>query len=150
MTTLLKTIPVILLSVLLFHAAFSRFSHGKFAPWWYTFQIYHAPDDGSTVAIITPYIDLLISVALLFGRQSLRISAAVVSLFFFVIGLAMQVAAGKKYIGDVTLVVLGITAVWGTFTTSKETRGNQSPAFSRGFWAISFSALLLQIFIAFY
>ncbi|BCS23404.1 uncharacterized protein APUU_31629A [Aspergillus puulaauensis] len=150
MTTLLKTIPVSLLSVLLAHAAFSRFSHGKFAPWWYAFQIYHAPDDGSTAAIITPYIDLLISVVLLFGRQSLRISAAAVSLLFFVIGLAMQVAAGKKYIGDVALVVLGITAVWGILTTSEETRGNQASAFSRGFWVISISAVLFQLFIAFY
>lgn len=150
MSSLVKPIPVSLLSVLLAHAAFSRFSHGRFAPWWYAFQIYHAPDDGSTVAIITPYIDLLISVALLFGRQSLRISSAAVSLLFFVIGLAMQVAAGKKYLGDVGLVVLGITAVWGTLTTSEETRGNQTPAFSRGFWAISISALLLQPFIALY
>lgn len=87
---------------------------------------------------------------LLFGRQSLRISAAVVSLFFFVIGLTMQVAAGKRYMGDVALVVLTVAAVWAASTTSEESRDNKSLAFSRGFWVIYFSGLLLQLLVAFY
>lgn len=147
MSSLIKHISVSLLSVILFLGAFSRFSHGKFVPWWYAFQIYHAPDDGSTVAIITPYVDLLISLVLLFGKQILRVAAAVISLFFFVIGLVMQMSAGKNYMGDVALVVVGIAAVWAASTTSKEA---QWPVFSGEFWVVCISGLLLQLVLALY
>lgn len=147
MSSLIKHISVSLLSIILSLGAFSRFSHGKFAPWWYGFQVYHAPDDGSTVAIITPYIDLLISLVLLFARQGIRIAAAAISLFFFAIGLAMQVSAGKNYMGDVALVVVGVAAVWAASTTSKEA---QWPVFSGEFWVVCISGLLLQLVLALY
>jgi Na+/proline symporter len=41
----------------------------------------------------------------------LRLSAAGISLVFFVIGLAMQVHAGKEYLSDVALVTLALASV---------------------------------------
>lgn len=111
MLSLLATLPVYLLSFVVLLGAFSRFTHGRYTPEWYAFQEYHAPDDGSTVAIITPIIDMVVGLMLLFGKPTVKLSAAAISLVFFTIGLAMQMQAGKEYLGDVALVALAaITA----------------------------------------
>lgn len=80
-------------------------------PAWYVFQEYHIRDDGSMGAKITPIIDTLVGLSLIFGRQKLRLSAAGISLMFFAIGLAMQVHAGKDFLGDIALVALAVASV---------------------------------------
>ncbi|KAL4889270.1 hypothetical protein BDV59DRAFT_186863 [Aspergillus ambiguus] len=114
MPSLLAKIPVYALSSAVLLGAFSRFTHGQYTPTWYAFQEYHMPDDGSTSAKITPVIDALLGLILLFGRRRLRLSAAAISLMFLSIGLAMQVHAGKEYAGDIALVTLGVSAVIGS------------------------------------
>ncbi|KAE8390266.1 hypothetical protein BDV23DRAFT_193837 [Aspergillus alliaceus] len=82
---------------------------GSYTPEWYAFQEYHSPDDGSIVAIITPFIDTAMGLMLLFGAHTLRLSAANrlpaanISLVFFTMGLLIQVSAEKDYVGDVAL-----------------------------------------------
>ncbi|KAL5337448.1 hypothetical protein BJX70DRAFT_369421 [Aspergillus crustosus] len=107
----LKSLPIYALSSIVFLGAFSRFTHGIYTPQWYAFQEYHSPDDGSTAAVLTPFIDTLVGVALVFGGRKARRSAAVTSLLFFVLGLVMQVTAGKEFWGDVSLVVVAGAAV---------------------------------------
>ncbi|KAK6829222.1 hypothetical protein RU639_003386 [Aspergillus parasiticus] len=114
MLSRLPTLSIYLLSSVVLLGAFSRFTHGAYTPGWYAFQEYHAPDDGSTLAMITPVIDTIIGLTLLFGARTAKYSAAAVSLMFFIIGLAMQVLAGKDYKGDVALVVLAAAAVVGS------------------------------------
>ncbi|OAP56298.1 hypothetical protein AYL99_09477 [Fonsecaea erecta] len=111
MAAALKTVPVYVLASVALLGSFSRFTHGTYTPTWYAFQEYHMPDDGSSVAKVTPAIDALVGLTLLFGRHAFKLLAASVSLFFFVIGLTMQVQAGKEYQGDVALVVIGLAAV---------------------------------------
>lgn len=69
------------------------------------------PDDGSVGAKITPMIDTLMGVSLIFGRRKIRLYAAATNLFFFIIGLAIQVHAGKGYLGDIALVILALATV---------------------------------------
>ncbi|KAB8208417.1 hypothetical protein BDV34DRAFT_233304 [Aspergillus parasiticus] len=104
MLSRLPTLSIYLLSSVVLLGAFSRFTHGAYTPGWYAFQEYHAPDNGSTLAMITPVIDTIIGLTLLFGARTAKYSAAAVSLTFFIMGLAMQVLAGKDYKGDVALV----------------------------------------------
>ncbi|KNG90539.1 hypothetical protein ANOM_001524 [Aspergillus nomiae NRRL 13137] len=113
MLSRLTTLSRYLLSSVVLLGAFSRFTHGEYTPGWYEFQEYHAPDDGSTVALITPIMDAIFGVTLLFGNKRSQYAAAAVSLMFFTIGLAMQVLAGKDYKGDVALVMLAVVAVVG-------------------------------------
>ena len=113
MLSRLPTLSIYILSFVVLLGAFSRFTHGAYTPGWYAFQEYHAPDDGSTLAMITPIMDSVVGFTLLFGTRTSRYYAAAVSLIFFIMGLAMQVLAGKDYQGDVALVVLAATAVVG-------------------------------------
>lgn len=69
------------------------------------------PDDGSTGAKVTPVVDTLVGLSLIFGRRKLRLSAAGISLVFFLIGLAMQVHAGKEYLGDIALLILAMASL---------------------------------------
>ncbi|KAE8164480.1 hypothetical protein BDV40DRAFT_310940 [Aspergillus tamarii] len=104
MLSRLPTLSIYILSFVVLLGAFSRFTHGAYTPGWYAFQEYHAPDDGSTLAMITPIMDSVVGFTLLFGTRTSRYYAAAVSLIFFIMGLAMQVLAGKDYQGDVALV----------------------------------------------
>ncbi len=104
-------LPTYLLASIVLLGAFSRFTHGEHTPQFYAFQEYHAPDDGSTVAKVTPIVDLIVGLSLLFGNKAVRLSAASVSLGFFLLGTGIQVKAGKEYIPDVFLVSLAVISV---------------------------------------
>lgn len=110
MASLFARLPVYALSFVALLGGFSRFTHGVYTPQWYAFQEYHAPDDGSGVAIITPIVDTVIGFTLLFGSRAMKIPAAIISVLFFTIGLIMQLQAGKEYLGDAALVGLGAIA----------------------------------------
>ena len=106
MPSLLTSLPIYLLASVVLLGAFSRFTHGVYTTKWYAFQEYHAPDDGSTVASITPIIDTIIGISLLLGSRGVRLGAASISLLFFCLGTAIQVQSGKEYFADVALVAL--------------------------------------------
>lgn len=111
MPSLLRNFPVYILSSVVLLGAFSRFTYGLYTPAWYAFQEYHMPDNGSLGAKITPIFDTLVGLSLIFGRRGLRLSAASISLVFFIIGLAMQVRAGKDYLGDIVLITVAVSSV---------------------------------------
>jgi hypothetical protein len=110
MSSLLAKSPVYILASVVLLGAFSRFTHGQYTPAWYAFQEDHMPDDSSMGAKITPMIDTLVGLSLCFGTRRLRLSASKLSLMFFVIGLAMQIHAGKDYLGDLALVTLAVAS----------------------------------------
>jgi uncharacterized membrane protein len=111
MPSFFTNLPTYLLSSVVLLGAFSRFTHGEHTPRFYAFQEYHAPDDGSTVAKITPIIDLVVGLSLLLGQKALRLSAASISLGLIAVGLVAQLKAGKQYSGDVALVALAAISV---------------------------------------
>ncbi|KIV83366.1 hypothetical protein PV11_05398 [Exophiala sideris] len=111
MASITTKIPRYLLATVILLGGFSRFTHGVYTPQYYAFQEYHARDDGSTVAQIVPVIDTLIGLSLLLGNHALKLGAAVSSLLFVSIGMAMQMQAGKSYGADVALVALAAVAV---------------------------------------
>ncbi|KIW70749.1 hypothetical protein PV04_02990 [Phialophora macrospora] len=111
MSLFVTNLPTYLLSSVVLLGAFSRFTHGEHTPQFYAFQEYHAPDDGSTVAKITPIIDLVVGLSLLFGNRTLRLSAASISLGLIAVGLVVQLKAGKQYTGDIALVALAAVSV---------------------------------------
>jgi len=104
-------LPTYLLSSIVLLGAFSRFTHGVYTPQFYAFQEYHAPDDGSTVAKITPIVDSIVGLSLLLGTKALRLGAASISLVLFAIGTSVQVKAGKEYIPDAFLVSLAALSI---------------------------------------
>ncbi|KAL4878320.1 hypothetical protein BJY04DRAFT_221258 [Aspergillus karnatakaensis] len=115
LTETLKPLPIYALAFTVLLGAFSRFTHGIYTPTWYAFQEYHAPDDGSIVATLTPIIDTITGLSLLFGARPAKYAAAAISLSAFGTGLWMQASAGKEWWGDVGLVVLAAGAVWGAW-----------------------------------
>lgn len=110
MSSLLAKSPVYILASVVLLGAFSRFTHGQHTPTWYAFQEYHMPDDASLGAKVTPVIDTLVGLSLVFGRRRLRLVASGLSVMFFVVGLAMQIHAGKDYLGDLALVTLVVAS----------------------------------------
>jgi hypothetical protein len=115
MPSLVKGLPLYALSGILLLGAFSRFTHGLYTPQWYAFQEYHAPDDGSTLALATPIVDTVVALLVAIGSRKARIYAAGFTFVTFSIGLAMQVSAGKEYLADIGLVAVAGAAVWGAF-----------------------------------
>ena len=90
--------------------AFTRFTHGQYTPWFYTYQQYHQADDGGTTARIIPIVDTLLGSMILWPRT--RLFAAVVITLFFTMGMVVQIRAGKHWGYDAISVVLGSLAVW--------------------------------------
>ncbi|KAF2101941.1 hypothetical protein NA57DRAFT_73380 [Rhizodiscina lignyota] len=101
--------PIFALCGVGFLSSFSRFTHGKYTPWWFAFQESHRVDDGTQVAAIIPMMDL--TLALLLIPRHTRLPAAVASTAFLIIGLTMQVKAGKEWSMDALLVGIGTVAV---------------------------------------
>lgn len=115
MALTLTRLPVYGLAGVALLGAFSRFTHGRYTPSWYVFQEYHAPDDGSAVAKITPIMDTIIGITLLSAGRRGRLVASLLSVVFFTTGTLVQVNANKAYTNDILLLVLGVTAVAGSF-----------------------------------
>ena len=106
-----SNLPIYILSSIVILGAFSRITHGIYTPQFYAFQEYHAPDDGSTLAQITPIMDTLIGMSLLLGSKAVRLGAASMAFGFFCMGLLMQLQSGKQYLADLALVASAGIAV---------------------------------------
>lgn len=68
------------------------------------------PDDASLGAEVAPIIDTLVGLSLIFGGRGPRLVASGLRLMLFVVGLAMQIHAGKDYLGDLALVTLVVAS----------------------------------------
>lgn len=106
---LLLTVVFVLLG------AFSRFTEGRYTPRYHAYQENHRPNDGSTEAQIIPLIDTALGFMLILRRT--RFIAAVVVNLFMVLGLVVQIMAGKQLAGDVAMVVISAGAVLHVWST---------------------------------
>jgi len=89
--------------------AFSRFTHGRYTPWFHDYQQYHQPNDDTSTATIVPYVDLLLG-TLVLSRKT-RFFATIVADAFMIIGMAIQLNAGKRWEIDAVMVVVATLAV---------------------------------------
>lgn len=89
-----QSIPRIYLLSPCYLGAFSRFTHGRYTPSFYAYQIQHAPDDESTRYI--PVIDTTIGTLLLIGGSRTRTVAAVLCALFQSIGVVQQLGKGRR------------------------------------------------------
>lgn len=103
-TFVLCTTAIVLLG------CFSRFTHGKYTPWFYAYQEYHQVDDGSNVAKIVPVMDLILGLMIL-SRKSRWLSLVVIDAFM-IMGLIIQVTNGKRFEIDALMVLLASLGVF--------------------------------------
>lgn len=89
--------------------AFSRFTHGKYTPWFHRYQAYHQPDNETSTATIVPFVDLLLGTLILLRKT--RLVATIVADTFMFIGLVMQIKAGKRCEIDIVTVFIATLAV---------------------------------------
>ncbi|KAB5585110.1 hypothetical protein GE09DRAFT_14946 [Coniochaeta sp. 2T2.1] len=103
------SIPRIYLISLRYLGALSRFTHGRFTPTFYAYQIQHAPDDDLTRYI--PVIDTTLDTLLLLGGSWARTGASTAVCAFPVYrGCA---AIGERKRGEIRVVELGDGALGG-------------------------------------
>lgn len=102
-------LPLSLTTTFVLSGAFSRFTHGKYIPQYYAYQEYHRPDDGGIEAQIIPLVDTALGMMLLLRRT--RFLAAVVVDIFMILGLVVQVSAGKGFGGDIIMVAIATGTV---------------------------------------
>lgn len=82
-----KDVPALATASLTFLGAFSRFTHGRYTPSFYQYQIDHAPDDKSTRYM--PVLDCLVGTLLLLPQT--RAFGALVAAFFLGVGVILQI-----------------------------------------------------------
>ena len=100
----------ILASIILL-GAFSRFTKGRFTPWFHDYQQYHHPDDGTSTATMIPIIDSLVGSMILLQRT--RFLAVLVADAFMIVGMLMQINAAKHFEVDVVMVSIATLAALG-------------------------------------
>ncbi|KAB5527969.1 hypothetical protein GE09DRAFT_1064676 [Coniochaeta sp. 2T2.1] len=92
--TIPYSIPRLYLISLCYLGAFSRFTHGRYTPTFYAYQIQHAQDDESTQYI--PVIDTALGTLLLLGGGRTRAVAALLCTLFQTIGVVQQLGKGRR------------------------------------------------------
>jgi len=90
--------------------AFSRFTHGRYTPAFYAYQLDRAPDVESTM--IVPYIDATLGTLLLFKET--RVVASLVCVVFQGLGVILRFKDGKSPLPDICLCSIAM----GTFLSS--------------------------------
>ncbi|KFH46496.1 hypothetical protein ACRE_026630 [Hapsidospora chrysogenum ATCC 11550] len=98
--------------IILFIGAFSRFTHGRFTPRFYAYQLDRAPDDASTRVI--PFMDTLLGTLNLFPAT--RAYALAACVLFQSFGIVVRVRQGKSLIWDLALYTVTAVACWSAFS----------------------------------
>jgi hypothetical protein len=88
--------------------AVSRWTHGRYTPALYRYQVDRAPDDETTELI--PYADA--ALATLLVLRPTRTAAAAVCVLMQGLGIAMRVQAGKQAVTDVALASAAAFVAW--------------------------------------
>lgn len=109
----LRTICTTTITVVTYLGGFSRFTHGRFTPRFYAYQLDRAPDDASTRAV--PYID--ITLATLTVVDVTRPYALLACAAFQGIGLLLRAREGKNPAPDLVLCSMAAVACWGSFAS---------------------------------
>lgn len=105
----LKDIPALAVAGLTFLGAFSRFTHGRYTPSVYRYQIDQAPDDASTRFV--PIVDTIVTTLILLPQT--RAVGVLVAALFLAIAVVLQVQKRGKYISQAALTfAVSIAAVW--------------------------------------
>lgn len=115
---LLKRFFILLTASFVFLGAFSRFTHGIYTPRYYAYQEYHQPDDGGTAAKIVPIMDTVLGSMLLF--RNTRVYAAITISLFMVIGLLVQISAGKRFEIDLVMIAVAMGSVFQAKALNRE------------------------------
>lgn len=84
--------------------AFSRFTEGKYTPWFLDYQEYHKPNDDTPTAAIISVVDLFLGFLILPRRT--RFIAVIVAQAFMIFGMILQMNAGKPFAIDAIMVVV--------------------------------------------
>ncbi|OIW25573.1 hypothetical protein CONLIGDRAFT_498408 [Coniochaeta ligniaria NRRL 30616] len=90
----IKEIPRLYVTGLCYLGAFSRFTHGRYTPAFYQYQIDHAPDDESTRLI--PFVDATMGTLVLFSSGWTRTVAVLLCGIFQGIGIVHQLKKGRQ------------------------------------------------------
>lgn len=93
--------------------AFSRFTHGRFTPRFYAYQIDRAPDNASTRVV--PYIDVTLATLTLFATT--RPIALLICTGFQAFGITLRLREGKDMTPDVALCAIAAVASWSSFAS---------------------------------
>jgi len=97
------------LAGIIFLGAFSRFTGGRYTPWFHDYQEYHKPNDGTPTAAIIPVMDLFLGFLILLRRT--RFIAVIVAEAFMVVGMILQMNAGKSFAIDAMMVVIATLGI---------------------------------------
>ena len=94
-----------------FVGAFSRFTHGRYTPSFYAYQLDRAPDDETTRLV--PVVDITVGILLLFPRT--RFFAAVGFAAFQSFGLWLRFKSGKPPVWDIVHWLAAVVAAVYTY-----------------------------------
>lgn len=107
--SVLKILASLAISSYLFYGAFSRLTHGTYTPERYAYQIDRSPDDGSTLAQIIPFMDIVLGLMALWPRTR-HLGVALITIILGV-GMYMRKLEGKDVQFD-SLATLGAVGCW--------------------------------------
>lgn len=99
-------------TVITYLGGFSRFTHGRYTPRFYEYQLDRAPDDASTRAV--PIMD--VTLATLTLPSATRPYALAACAFFQGVGIAVRLRQGKNPAPDMMLCIVAAVASWGSFS----------------------------------
>ncbi|KAH8904159.1 hypothetical protein BR93DRAFT_971227 [Coniochaeta sp. PMI_546] len=106
----IREIPRLYLVALCYLGGFSRFTHGRYTPAFYRYQIDHAPDDESTRLI--PFVDVTLGTLVLFLGGWPRTVAVLLCGVFQGIGIVQQLRKGRQVKFGVLSFVMAASAGW--------------------------------------
>lgn len=105
---MIGTISRVALISILYLGSFSRFTHGRYTPTYYKYQIDRAPD-GEMMAYL-PFLDSTLGTLLLFSLT--RPLSAFIVVAFQGIGVLMRLHEKKPVTLDAATLLIAITAFW--------------------------------------
>lgn len=91
--------------------AISRFTHGRFTPGFYAYQLDRAPDDASTRLV--PYMDVVLATTTVYSKT--RPYALLTYSFFQAFGIKLRLAEKKDPTPDFIFLAIAIIGSWSTF-----------------------------------
>lgn len=99
------------MTVITYLGGFSRFTHGRYTPRFYAYQLDRAPDNASTRAV--PVMDVILATLTLPAET--RAYALAACAFFQGVGIAMRLREGKNPAPDLALCTVAVVASWSSF-----------------------------------
>lgn len=90
--------------------AFSRFTHGRYTPAFYRYQLDRSPDDDNASTRIIPVFDTIFATLVLFPKT--RAWTAMVCGLIQGGAIVPRVREGKSVVGDVGLLLTTVVVAW--------------------------------------